>query len=79
MTRARREKRYEPAEVLAVALLGLLLRLFSGRHALTESGILPDGYDEYYHLRRIVYTADHFPNTLWFDSYLNYPHGLNLT
>ncbi len=74
-----RAKRYEPAEVLAVALLGLLLRLFAGRYSLTENGILPDGADEYYHMRRILYTANHFPNTLWFDSYLNYPHGLSLT
>ncbi|MFB3764612.1 MAG: STT3 domain-containing protein [Methanotrichaceae archaeon] len=74
-----RAKRYEPAEVLAVALLGLLLRLFAGRYTLTESGVLPDGADEYYHMRRILYTVDHFPSTLWSDSYLNYPHGVNLT
>ena len=37
------------------------------------------GYDEFYHMRRILYTVAHFPNTLWFDSYLDYPHGYNIT
>ena len=60
-------------------VLGLLLRLFAGRASLTENGILLPGYDEYYHMRRILYTALHFPNTLWFDSYLNYPYGLDIT
>ena len=74
-----RGKRSEPAEVLAVVLFGFLLRLFAGRSSLTEKGILLPGYDEYYHMRRILYTVNHFPNTLWFDSYLNYPHGLSIT
>ncbi len=74
-----RGKRSEPAELLAVVLFGFLLRLFAGRSSLTENGILLPGYDEYYHMRRILYTVNHFPNTLWFDSYLNYPHGLSIT
>ena len=74
-----RGKRSKPAEVLAVVLFGFLLRLFAGRSSLTEKGILLPGYDEYYHMRRILYTVNHFPNTLWFDSYLNYPHGLFTT
>ena len=40
--------------------------------------VLP-GYDEYYHMRRILYGVNNFPDVLWFDSYLNYPHGLSLT
>jgi dolichyl-diphosphooligosaccharide--protein glycosyltransferase len=74
-----RGKRSKPAEVLAVVLFGFLLRLFAGRSSFTEKGILLPGYDEYYHMRRILYTVNHFPNTLWFDSYLNYPHGLFIT
>ena len=74
-----RGKRSEPAELIAVVLFGFLLRLFAGRSSLTEKGILLPGYDEYYHMRRILYTVNHFPNTLWFDSYLNYPHGLSIT
>ena len=74
-----RGKRSEPAELLAIVLFGFLLRLFAGRSSLTENGILLPGYDEFYHMRRILYTVNHFPDTLWFDSYLNYPHGLNIT
>ena len=74
-----RGRRSEPAELVAVLVLGLLLRLFAGRNSLTENGIVLPGYDEYYHMRRILYTVIHFPDTLWFDSYLNYPHGLEIT
>ena len=74
-----RGKRSEPAELLAIVLVGLFLKLFAGRFSLTEKGIILPGYDEYYHMRRILYTVSHFPNTLWFDSYLNYPHGFEVT
>ncbi len=69
----------EYAQLLAVVVFSLLLRLFAGRSSLTENGVLLPGYDEYYHMRRIIYTASHFPNTLWFDSYLNYPEGFDVT
>jgi oligosaccharyl transferase (archaeosortase A-associated) len=72
-------KRMEYAQLLAVVLFSLLLRLFAGRSSLTENGVLLPGYDEYYHMRRIIYTTSHFPNTLWFDSYLNYPDGFYVT
>ncbi|MDQ1261703.1 MAG: dolichyl-phosphooligosaccharide-protein glycotransferase [Euryarchaeota archaeon] len=72
-------RRSEPAELVAVLILGLLLRLFAGRNSLTENGIVLPGYDEYYHMRRILFTATHFPDTLWFDSYLDYPRGLEIT
>lgn len=72
-------KRSEPAELVAVLVFGLLLRLFAGRASLVESGVLLPGYDEYYHMRRILYSVANFPHTLWFDSYLNYPQGLEIT
>ncbi|MDD1759212.1 MAG: glycosyltransferase family 39 protein [Methanothrix sp.] len=62
-------------ELLAIVILGLLLRFLAGKNFLTENGILLPGYDEFYHMRRILYTVQNFPHTLWFDSYLNYPHG----
>jgi len=74
-----RGKRSEPAELLGIVLIGLLLKLIAGRASLTDNGILFPGYDELYHMRRILYTVNNFPHTLWFDSYLNYPHGLNIT
>ncbi len=64
---------------MAVVFLGFLLRLLAGRNSLIDSGVLFAGNDEYYHMRRILYTVNHFPNTLWFDSYIDYPSGFNLT
>ena len=72
-------RRSESVELLGIVLVGLLLKLFAGRYSLTEMGVLLPGYDEFYHMRRILYTVNNFPNTLWFDSYLNYPHGLEIT
>jgi oligosaccharyl transferase (archaeosortase A-associated) len=74
-----RGNRSETAELLAVVFLGVLLRLFAGRPYLVDSGVLFDSFDDYYHMRRILYTVSHFPNTLWFDSYIDYPSGLGLT
>lgn len=73
-----RGNRSETAELLAVVFLGFLLRLFAGRPYLVDSGVLFDSYDDYYHMRRILYTVSHFPNTLWFDSYIDYPSGFSL-
>lgn len=74
-----REKRSEPLELLGIFLLGLVLRLYAGRNTLQGGNVLFVGYDEFYHMRRILYTVAHFPNTLWFDSYLDYPHGFSIT
>jgi oligosaccharyl transferase (archaeosortase A-associated) len=78
-------KRSKPLEFLkslllpAILIFGLLLRLYAGRNTLQGGNVLFVGYDEFYHMRRILYTVAHFPNTLWFDSYLDYPHGYSLT
>jgi asparagine N-glycosylation enzyme membrane subunit Stt3 len=72
-------KRIEPFELLAIFLLSLVLRLYAGRNTLQGGNVLIVGFDEFYHMRRILYTVAHFPNTLWFDSYLDYPHGYSIT
>ena len=69
----------EPFELLAIFLLSLVLRLYAGRNTLQGGNVLIVGFDEFYHMRRILYTVAHFPNTLWFDSYLDYPHGYSIT
>ena len=79
------EKRSWPLELRtfillpAILILGLLLRLYAGRNTLQGGNVLFVGFDEFYHMRRILYTVAHFPNTLWFDSYIDYPHGYNNT
>jgi len=72
-------KRIELLELLAVFFLSLVLRLYAGRNTIQGGNVLIVGYDEFYHMRRILYTVAHFPNTLWFDSYLDYPHGYSIT
>jgi oligosaccharyl transferase (archaeosortase A-associated) len=73
------EKRNELLEVLAVLIMGLLLRIYMGRNTIQGGNVLFMGYDEFYHMRRVLYTVIHFPNTIWFDSYIDYPHGTNIT
>lgn len=65
--------------VFAAVILAALLRLYYWKMTVTGDSILFYGYDDYYHLRRILYTVHHFPSTLWFDSYLDYPNGFRLT
>ncbi|KUK94790.1 MAG: Oligosaccharyl transferase, STT3 subunit [Methanothrix harundinacea] len=74
-----REKSYEIWGVLAAVILGLVLRLIPARNALAGGEIAFYSCDSFYHLRRIFYTVENFPSTLWFDSYLNHPHGFGLT
>jgi len=68
----------EFASVFAIFLLGLLLRMAPLRGALVGGDLLFYGSDSFYHMRRVLYTVDHFPHTLWFDSYIDYPRGLEL-
>lgn len=68
-------KRSEPAELLGIVILSLLVRFLAGRASLVENGVVFPGYDEFYHMRRILYTANNFPNFISLDSYMNYPHG----
>jgi len=68
----------ELAGVFAVFLLGLLLRIAPLRGALVGGDVLFYGSDSFYHMRRVLYTVDHFPHTLWFDSYIDYPKGFEL-
>jgi dolichyl-diphosphooligosaccharide--protein glycosyltransferase len=75
---ANRGGSYELLGVLVAFLLGLVLRLVPARNALVGGDVLFYGYDSFYHVRRIFYTAENFPSTLWFDSYLNHPEGFEL-
>ncbi|MCQ8904041.1 MAG: glycosyltransferase family 39 protein [Methanothrix sp.] len=65
--------------VVILIISAFLLRLYAGRFALSDGSVLFYGPDSYYHMRRIIYTVNHFPATLWFDSYVDYPNGLEIT
>ncbi|MCJ7443170.1 MAG: oligosaccharyl transferase, archaeosortase A system-associated [Methanotrichaceae archaeon] len=72
-------KRIESLELAVIIVLAFLLRLLAGRPSLSETGVLLAGFDSYYHMRRILYMVNHFPNTLWSDTYIDYPNGFNIT
>lgn len=55
--------------------LALLVRLLPGRTVWLPDRVLFFDADAYYHMRRVFYTLAHFPATLGFDLYINYPEG----
>ncbi|NYT02966.1 MAG: peptide transporter [Methanosarcinales archaeon] len=56
-----------------------MMRVYAGAGVILNGPILIFNYDPYYHIRRIVFTVHNFPRVLWFDSYLDYPQGMELT
>jgi dolichyl-phosphooligosaccharide-protein glycotransferase len=61
------------AAVLSV--LALLVRALGWRTVVEGDRVSFFGADAYYHARRVLYTAAHFPETLRRDPYVNFPHG----
>lgn len=65
--------------VLGAALLaGFIMRMLSYAAVTANGGITFVGYDDFYHMRRIIYTVSNFPHPLNFDSYINYPYGFEI-
>ncbi|MGB9928028.1 MAG: oligosaccharyl transferase, archaeosortase A system-associated [Methanosarcina sp.] len=62
----------------AILLIAFLMRMLSYGPVTANGGIIFTGYDDFYHMRRILYTTFNFPNSLNFDSYLNYPYGFEV-
>ncbi len=61
-----------PALLFAIAFA---IRVLPWKSVYIGDRVIPYGNDAYYHLRRIRYTLANFPETLRFDSYINYPEG----
>jgi asparagine N-glycosylation enzyme membrane subunit Stt3 len=51
------------------------VRVLSWPVVLRDGQVQPAGSDAFYHLRRIVYSVENFPELLSRDPYLNFPHG----
>lgn len=60
---------------LALFVLSLAIRILPAQEVLVEGRTLFFGYDAYYHMRRIAYSVVHFPKSLVFDPYINFPDG----
>lgn len=64
--------------LIVVVLVAILMRMLSYTSVTANGSITFIGYDEYYHMRRILCTTSNFPHVLNFDSYLNYPYGFQI-
>jgi oligosaccharyl transferase (archaeosortase A-associated) len=62
----------------AAIVVAFLIRMLSYASVTANGGITFMGYDDFYHMRLILYTASNFPHSLNFDSYLNYPYGFEI-
>ncbi|MDP7569960.1 MAG: STT3 domain-containing protein, partial [Myxococcota bacterium] len=61
----------------ALALFGgaLLVRALPAAHVLSQGIVFFRGPDSYYHMRRIVYAIQNFPEILVSDPYVQFPHN----
>ena len=64
--------------LIALITVAFLMRMLSYASLTADGGITFTGYDEFYHMRRILYTVSNFPSSLNFDTYINYPHGFEV-
>ena len=64
--------------ILAIIAVAFLIRMLTYASLTADGGITFTGYDDYYHMRRILYTVSSFPHSLNFDTYLNYPYGFEV-
>lgn len=66
-------------KILLVMLFALLIRLFPLSFLFSDGRVTFVSYDSYYHMRNILYTTQHFPGHILFDSYINYPLGFDIS
>ena len=64
--------------LVAALLVAFIIRMLSYASVTANGGITFMGYDDFYHMRLILYTASNFPHSLNFDSYINYPYGFEI-
>ena len=60
---------------LLLGLLAAAVRALPFRRVFHSDAVNLHGYDSFYHLRRIQFSVDHFPASLNFDPFINFPHG----
>ena len=64
--------------IFAIISVAFLMRMLTYASLTADGGITFTGYDEFYHMRRILYTVSSFPHFLNFDTYINYPYGFEI-
>ncbi len=64
--------------ITAAILVAFLMRMLTYTAVTADGGITFRGFDDFYHMRLILYTVSNFPHSLNFDSYINYPYGFEV-
>jgi len=59
----------------SIFLLAAVVRGLPYHAVIVGDRIVFFGFDAYYHMRRVFYALDHFPEVIEFDPYLNFPEG----
>lgn len=62
-------------KIFYIALLGLFVRMLTYTKVFDSGRVVFLEADPYYHMWRVFLYINIFPNTLLFDSYINYPYG----
>ncbi len=70
--------RWTIGALLGIAIAALALRLSSLSTVFYQGSIRFLEPDAYYHMRRITHAAEHFPDIILHDSYINYPYGFEI-
>ncbi len=70
--------RWTIGALLGIAIAALTLRLSSLSTVFYQGSIRFLEPDAYYHMRRITHAAEHFPDIILHDSYINYPYGFEI-
>jgi dolichyl-diphosphooligosaccharide--protein glycosyltransferase len=73
--RAMLKKIYHVPVLVALMVFMLAVRLRALENFQTDGGVTFRGNDPWYHFRETTYLLDHFPNTMPFDVWTNYPSG----
>jgi len=71
-------KHYSLLLFLLISFIAFFIRILSYPQVFINGSFYPIGYDSYYHMRRILYTTSHFPDSFRFDSYINFPYGSDI-
>ncbi len=64
--------------LILTLFLALVVRLSVFPIVFSNGNVTFLGADTYYHVRRILFTVSHFPDTLLFDSYIDFPYGAKI-
>jgi len=69
---------YHVPVLLVILVTMLAIRLRSYSNFIRDGDVLLSGNDAWYHLREVSYTVGHWPSTMPFDPWTNFPFGTSV-